>query len=231
FSTAPGGQAPVAPPSVSGNFGESPREYLDRSGAKANPSKITALGLYLRAQETESFTSRNIRDLFVAAGEAAPKNLSRDINRAIQAGWLASRPDQTDAYYITNRGEGAAAAGFSERPSPPRRPNRSKGRSSSNPEEGSSVQSATRNGGGARSVLDGLLEENYFAEPRTSGNIVQAASEKGHRLLRTDLSQPLLTLVQARPPRLRRQKMTIAGGAHRPVWAYTNPQPVKEIKM
>lgn len=223
FTPVSGVQAPVAPPAVTGNLGESPREYLDRSGAKTNPAKITALGLYLRAQGTESFTARNVRDLFVSAGEAAPKNLPRDIKEAIRLGWLALRPDQPDTYYVTNRGEGAAAAGFAERSSVPRRPSRSRGTNGSNSEGSSSAQRATRNGGGARSVLDELLDEGYFGEPRTYHDIVQTASERGHRLIRTDLTQPLLNLVQARPPRLRRQKVTIAG-THRPVWAYADPQ-------
>lgn len=224
FTPASGGQASVAPPAVTGNLGESPREYLDRSGAKTNPAKITALGLYLRAQGTESFTARNVRDLFVSAGEAAPRNLPRDMKETIRLGWLAPRPDQPDMYYVTNRGEGAAAAGFAERSSATRRPTRSRGTNGSISEGSSSTtQRAARNGGGARSVLEELLGAGYFGEPRTYHDIVRIASERGHRLRRTDLTQPLLDLVQARPPRLRRQKVTI-DSTNRPVWAYADPQ-------
>jgi hypothetical protein len=223
FTQTSGLQLPVAPPAVVGNLGESPREYLDRSGAKTNPEKITALGLFLRAQGTESFTARDVRDLFVSAGEPTPKNLSRDIKDTVRAGWLAARPEQQDRYYVTNRGETAAASGFTERPPVSRRPNRSRGTNGSDP-EGGSTRRPSRNGGGARAVLDELLAEGYFAEPRTYHDIVQTASERGHRVQRTDLTQPLLNLVQSRPPKLKRQKVTVAR-AQRPVWAYRNPQP------
>jgi hypothetical protein len=224
FTQTSGLQSPATPPVVVANLGESPREYLDRSGAKTNPEKITALGLYLRAQETEPFTPRSLRDLFVSAGEATPKNLPRDIKDTVRAGWLAARPDQPDSYYITNRGEAAAAGRFAERASVPRRSSRSRGTNAPNSEGNTSaVQRAARNGGGARSVLDELLREAYFVEPRTYHDILHAASEKGHQLRRTDLTQPLLSLVQARPPRLRRQKVKTAG-TQRPVWAYSAPQ-------
>jgi hypothetical protein len=224
FTQTSGLQSPAAPPVVVANLGESPREYLDRAGAKTNPEKITALGLYLRAQGAESFTPRNLRDLFVSAGEAAPRNLPRDIKNTVRAGLLAARPDQPDNYYVTNRGEAAAAGRFSERASVPPRSSRSRGTNTANSEGNSAaVQRAARNGGGARSVLDELLGEGYFGEPRTYHDIVHTASEKGHQLRRTDLTQPLLSLVQARPPRLRRQKVKIAG-AQRPVWAYSAPQ-------
>jgi hypothetical protein len=224
FTQTSGLQSPAAPPVVVANLGESPREYLDRAGAKTNPEKITALGLYLRAQGSESFTARSLRDLFVSAGEAAPKNLPRDIKDTVRAGLLAARPDQPDNYYITNRGETAAAGRFAERSSVPRRAAPSRGTNTPN-SEGSpgAVQRAARNGGGARSVLDELLDDGYFAEPRTYHDIMDTASEKGHQLRRTDLTQPLLSLVQARPPMLRRQKVKIAG-SKRPVWAYSAPQ-------
>jgi hypothetical protein len=222
FAQSSGLQSPIAPPVVVANLGESPREYLDRSGAKTNPEKITALGLYLRAQGTESFTARNLRDLFVSAGEATPKNLPRDIKDTVRAGFLAAHPDQADNYYVTNRGETTAAGGFTERPSVSRRSTRSRG--TNGPSEGGApvAQRSARNGGGARSVLDELLDEGYFVEPRTYHDIIETAAERGHRLLRTDLSQPLLNLVQARPPKLRRQKIKRAG-SKQPVWAYTEP--------
>lgn len=223
FAQASGLQASVAPPEVA-NVGESPREYLDRSGAKTNPEKITALGLYLRAQGSESFSPRNLRDLFVAAGEAAPKNMTRDIKEAVRSGWAAIRPDQPDSYYVTNRGETAAAGGFGAGRTVVRRSNRSKGTNGSHPDGGQpSAQHASRNGGGASSVLHELFAEGYFAKPRTHHDIIRTASEKGHRLRRTDLTQPLLTMVQARPPKLWRQKVKIADSG-RSLWAYSEPQ-------
>jgi len=202
------------------NLDESPREYLDRSGAKTNAEKITALGLYLLAQGAESFTARDLRQVFVSAGEPTPKNLARDIKHSVRTGWLALRPDQPDRLYITNRGEAAASHGFTDRSPVPRRPKRARG---SNAEGGSSDQRSVRNGGSARSVLEELLAEGYFGEPRTYHDIMQTAWEKGHRLRRTDLTQPLLDLVQARPPRLRRQKVT-ASSTGRAVWAYSIAQ-------
>ena len=220
--SANGAQATVPLPSVIGNVGEAPREYLDRSGAKTNPAKITALGLYLRAQGTESFAARSVRDLFVAAGEPAPRNLPRDVKEAIRLGWLAPRPDQLDSYYVTNRGESAASSGFTERATKPRRPNRTRSGGVGDSEENSPSQRATGSGIGATQVLGELLEQGYFRQPRTYHDIVRVASERGHTIRRTDLTQPLLSLVQERPPRLTRQKVTTAG-SHQPVWAYSAP--------
>jgi len=202
------------------NVGESPREYLDRSGAKTNTEKITALGLYLRAQGAESFTARDVRDLFVLAGEATPKNLPRDIKDTVRAGWIATRPEQQDRYYVTNRGDSVAAGGFSDRSMGQRQPNRASGTYEAHAENGAATRRASRNGVGARAVLGELLAEGYFAEPRTYHDIIRTASERGHRLQRTDLTQPLLDLVQARPQKLTRQK-TARAGADRPVWAYS----------
>jgi hypothetical protein len=221
--TAPAMHTPTSAPPLGANLGESPREYLDRSGAKTNAEKITALGLYLRAQGAESFTARDLRQVFVSAGEPTPKNLARDIKDSVRTGWLALRPDQPDRLYITNRGETAAAGGFTDRSPVPRRPKRAKGTNGSNAEGGSSDQHSVRNGGSARSVLEELLAEGYFGEPRTYHDIMQTALEKGHRLRRTDLTQPLLDLVQERPPRLRRQKVT-ASRTGRAVWAYSIAQ-------
>jgi hypothetical protein len=211
----------ASPPPMVANVGESPGEYLSRSGAKTNPEKVTAFGLYLRAQGGGSFTAKEIRDLFVSAGEPVPKNLTRDIKAAVQARWIASHPDQNDTYYVASSGEAAAASGFTER-SMQRRAARSRSTNGSTPEL--ALTRRTSRNGGARSVLDELLTEDYFAEPRTYHDIIQSASERGHRLQRTDLTQPLLDLVQSRPPKLKRQKVTKAG-VQRPVWAYRNSRP------
>jgi len=187
-------------------------------GAPVAYANTSGKGAFRCAQGGESFTAKEIRDLFVSAGEPVPKNLTRDIKATVQARWITPYPDQQDRYYVTSSGEVAAASGFTER-SIVRRGVRSRATNGSTPEL--AFTRRTSRNGGARSVLDELLTEDYFAEPRTYHDIIQSASERGHRLQRTDLTQPLLDLVQSRPPKLKRQKVTRTG-VQRPVWAYRN---------
>src|SRR5215469_3669910 len=190
-------------------------------GAPVAYANTSGKGAFRCAQGGESFTAKEIRDLFVSAGEPVPKNLTRDIKATVQARWITPYPDQQDRYYVTSSGEAAAASGFTER-SIVRRGVRSRATNGSTPEL--AFTRRTSRNGGARSVLDELLTEDYFAEPRTYHDIIQSASERGHRLQRTDLTQPLLDLVQSRPPKLKRHKVTKAG-VQRPVWAYRNSRP------
>jgi hypothetical protein len=89
-----------------------PRDALDVSGAKTNPEKVVALAAYvLQDGEFETFTLDTIRPLFHRARETTPRNLTRDLGVAIQAGWI-SEGEAKDELYLTSKVENVLQAGF-----------------------------------------------------------------------------------------------------------------------
>jgi hypothetical protein len=89
---------------------ESARDALDVSGAKTNPEKIVALGAYVLQDGGETFKAEDVKAQFRRARETAPGNFPRDLNSAVQAGWLAE--DQDGEYYITNKVQGIFDGSF-----------------------------------------------------------------------------------------------------------------------
>ncbi|MCH9027101.1 MAG: hypothetical protein IIA05_08315 [Proteobacteria bacterium] len=91
------------------------REFLDECAAVRGPDKITAIGIYLADHESKADIKRDdlVRQ-FENASEPVPKNLSRDINWTVKAGWIAPRSGANDTYYVTKTGRDAVAAKFSK---------------------------------------------------------------------------------------------------------------------
>lgn len=69
---------------------------------------------------------------------------------------------------------------------------------------------------GPKSWTEALIESGYFAGPRTTQDIIEALAERGHRVKRTDLTEPLQDLTRAR--RLSRKKAEDRRG--KAVWHY-----------
>lgn len=91
----------------------SPREAVLDSGAKTNAQKILILGQYIADRDgTDEFAPAELKTLFVKAGEAAPRNLARDIRDAIRAGYITESIETTGVYVVTNTGRKAIAEGF-----------------------------------------------------------------------------------------------------------------------
>jgi hypothetical protein len=81
------------------------REFMDEYEPKRNPDKITAMGLYLKTYRNQPVFSRSdIAEAYQAAAEPVPANLTRDIRWATRIGWIAERPGEPDAYYVTDSG-------------------------------------------------------------------------------------------------------------------------------
>jgi len=92
----------------------SPREALDISGAKTGPEKIVALAAYLLQDgELETFTLEQIRPQFQRAREPMPKNMSRDLDAAIQSGWIHSSSTRGQ-FYLTSTVESVLEQSFEE---------------------------------------------------------------------------------------------------------------------
>jgi hypothetical protein len=157
----------------------------------------------------------------VAAAESLPGNLSRDVKLTAQMGWIARSPGEDDSWYVTARGEAAAVRGFLN--AVPARRTRSRSQKSAASSDDGADQAGGRSGRakeGASRALAELLAEGYFGTPRVTQDILSALQERGREFNRTDLTQPLLTLVRTRPPKLKRAKVSQKGST-RPVWAYS----------
>jgi len=111
---APTSQTPpplgAAPTTLS--RGRTPRQVLDESEAKRNPDKITAFAANLLDEGVENFTVDMVKPLFKQAREAAPANFTRDLDKAILAGWVAA--GSGGEFYVTEKGLTAVSSKFSE---------------------------------------------------------------------------------------------------------------------
>jgi hypothetical protein len=85
---------------------QSIREYLQETKATKIPQQMTVIGNYLLETQSgkKSFTIADIEKGFGDAKESVPGNPHRDIGKAIKTGWIASRPDEKDSYYVTGTG-------------------------------------------------------------------------------------------------------------------------------
>ncbi|MCI4330267.1 MAG: hypothetical protein L3K19_00250 [Thermoplasmata archaeon] len=87
--------------------GDSPslREYWTRLRLDSNPAKIAAIGAHSRAYHRKpTFSRDDLRAAFVSAGEPMPRNLPRDIKKAVRAGYIAPSPGNDAGYYVTATG-------------------------------------------------------------------------------------------------------------------------------
>jgi len=106
---APAGQVHPAHPDPA----TSVREYLDETGAKRIPDKITAIGLYLKEHSQQAeFTRDDVVTGFEGAAESVPKNLNRDIKWTLKAGWIAEKTGKKGQYYVTKSGKTAVEQSF-----------------------------------------------------------------------------------------------------------------------
>jgi hypothetical protein len=95
------------------------REYVEEFGGSTYSAKIVTIGRYLRDHEQKNDFSRDeIKARFRTAGEALPKNLPRDFQTAIQAGWIAPDHEKAGRFYVTRRGDEAAENKFLGTPLP-----------------------------------------------------------------------------------------------------------------
>jgi hypothetical protein len=85
---------------------KSPQEYLQQSGAKKIPQKMTALGHYVLGTQKgkKSFSQDELKGALEDAKEKVPANFNRDLSAAIKRGWVARVTGEKDAYYVTGTG-------------------------------------------------------------------------------------------------------------------------------
>lgn len=90
-------------------------EFVMESGAKRNPDKIAAFGVFLIDQVgNESFTREEMRQTFQRAGEPIPANFPRDFGWAIRNKWISAVIGSPNEYVITNAAREAVRNKFSK---------------------------------------------------------------------------------------------------------------------
>ncbi|QQS69899.1 hypothetical protein IPP75_02055 [Candidatus Saccharibacteria bacterium] len=91
----------------------SPREAIIHARARTNAQKILVLGAYIVERDgAEEFASTELKNLFIKAGESAPRNLSRDLKYAIKSGYITESMSGSDMYIVTNTGYNVLENGF-----------------------------------------------------------------------------------------------------------------------
>ncbi len=73
--------------------------------------------------------------------------------------------------------------------------------------------------GGPTALLDELVKDGFFTEPRSTEDVIDALGERGHFLKHSDLTYPLSNFVKKKL--LRRQKREPPDGGQA-VWFYSN---------
>lgn len=81
-------------------------EFMADLQISSNIDRIAAVALYLREQLNKpQITKDDVPDWFKRAGEAAPKNLARDLSNAVRRKLIAEDPNNPGHYYVTATGE------------------------------------------------------------------------------------------------------------------------------
>lgn len=81
-------------------------EFMRESGTRSNAERIAAIALYLRdfvGQET--FRREDLAPWFKKAGFPVPKNVWRDVTKAVKQRMIAEDHSDKGAFYLTQTGE------------------------------------------------------------------------------------------------------------------------------
>ncbi|MCY3577529.1 MAG: hypothetical protein OXH53_09475 [bacterium] len=94
------------------SLGISVGEFVVQVGARRNPDKIVAMGVYLKKLGKDEFQADDIKPMFQQAGEPTPANFGRDWRWAQNAKWIAPTSGSDKHFYVTNSGLTAVEEGF-----------------------------------------------------------------------------------------------------------------------
>lgn len=89
------------------------REFVYEHEPKTNAQTILCIAQFLAEQEDKQrFERDEIRPRFPDAGQALPKNYTRDFQTALDKGWIAPDPVNKELYFVTRMGERQLEEGF-----------------------------------------------------------------------------------------------------------------------
>ena len=81
------------------------RTFLSQMPTRTNDEKIAAFALFMAEHGDPTHVSRaKLPNCFHAAGFTIPRNLMRDVRKAIEKGWVEEQPDGSELYRITEAG-------------------------------------------------------------------------------------------------------------------------------
>ncbi len=100
------------------NPAKSLREFLIETAPTTNNERIATIGFFLHEHKSkETFSKDDIEAGFRSAREQLPKNLRRDLGRAVGAGWI-EEVGQKGHYHVTNTGAKAVQSCFGRQRQP-----------------------------------------------------------------------------------------------------------------
>ncbi|KAA0916625.1 hypothetical protein FLO80_07310 [Aquicoccus porphyridii] len=109
-------EAPVSDRSTKASEYSKPlslREYVYQYEPKTNAQMILCIAQYLAEHEgADRFKRDEIRPRFPSAGEALPKNYTRDFQTAMDKGWIGADPTNKELFFVTRTGEQQLQKGF-----------------------------------------------------------------------------------------------------------------------
>jgi len=89
------------------------REFVNEKLPKTNAEVILTIAEFLSVFEGKSkFLKEDIRSRFSSAGEALPKNFTRDFQTALDKGWIGESTDVKGSFFVTRTGETVIQRGF-----------------------------------------------------------------------------------------------------------------------
>lgn len=187
-------------------------EFLAQTSASNNAERIAAIALYLRDHlKREALPREEVLLWFQKAGLQPPRNVSRDVTKAIQAG-LIIEGHPGDRYQVTRSGK--------ERILPVRKGGAAKSKVEEQPTELYTTENAPqdRSDRGPIDKIRRLIYEGWFKSPRTAKDIREKLEASGYSYRRTDLTRQLKSLAER--GELEREKQPDVG-TNRKIWHYT----------
>jgi hypothetical protein len=93
----------------------SPRQALILTRASSNDEKIAVfINYYSVRNNVKELSAKEILLGFEKSGEPRPKNLARDLIKAVQRGYVMKSEDSKGAYALTDLGEELIKKGFNQ---------------------------------------------------------------------------------------------------------------------
>lgn len=200
-------------------------EFLAGLTLRNNQDRIAGIALYLRDHLGEIRVPRDDFPIwFQRAGEPAPKNPIRDLNRTVAKKLIAEDHERPGEFFITSTGEKRVNGGAEPEQARKRRRSPSEASNSSiEPNGGGKAQqkrSTTASGQGPTDWLRKLIEADFFSTFRTASETVDELARRGSHLKDSDLTRPLQVFTQNDD--LERVKK-LPDGKKREVWHYKVP--------
>lgn len=195
-------------------------EFLASLTLKNNQDRIAGIALYLREyQDRDRVTRDELSSWFQRAGEAAPKNLNRDLRSAVKSKLVAEDHERAGEFFVTATGESRVRQASARESTPTaRQSSPATTRSAAGSEQRARAKrNATASSQGPMQWMRTLVGAGYLSGHRSATEIVDELARRGAHYKTSDLTRQLQLLVQEGD--LTRTKRA-SQGTKREVWHY-----------